>query len=211
MLHVMRSVGILVVGLIGAFALIGAARAAPRAKGKVIRIERARGSAAIPRVCDVRGDTGGTCLGTQPVVGEIVTVLDENGVIAEVRIIEATAFSTGSTNNCQSLWSIKTESVKGDLASIPLRTIGVVDPEVDPRKGRMLPRDQFPPPPSGRSDEQVVVAIDRDGDRSSDIVLTQSQCDGASPVPGGSCIDEWARVNGRMVRVQQTNFATCGF
>lgn len=38
------------------------------------------------------------------------------------------------------------------------------------------------------------VAVDRDGDRTADIVLTQNACDGAGPVPGGSCIDEWARV-----------------
>jgi hypothetical protein len=195
--------------LVGAIAL--PATGAPRVRGKVVRIERARGTAATPRVCDVRADKGGTCLGSEPVIGEVVTVLDETGVIAEVRIVEAAAFSTGGTNPCLSLWNIKTEVVRGDLASIPMRTIGIVDPEVHPRKGKMLPKEQFPSPPSGRSDEQVVVAVDRDGDRTADILLTQNQCDGTSPIPGGSCIDEWARVGGRMIRVQQTNFATCGF
>ncbi len=121
-------------------------------------------------------------------------MLDENGVIAEVRITEAAAFSTGGSNACQSLWNIKTEIARGDLASIPLRTTGVVDPEVHLRKGRMMPKEQFPQLPSGCSNEQVVVAVDRDGDRTADIVLTQNASDGASPVPGGSCIDEWARV-----------------
>jgi hypothetical protein len=195
--------------VVGAFA--PPATGAPRAKGKVVRVERQRGTAVTPRVCDVRADKAGTCLGPEPALGELITVLDENGVIAEVRITEAVAFSTGGTNACQSLWNIKTEIVRGDLASIPLRTIGVVDPEVHPRKGRMMPKEQFPAPPSGRNDEQVVVAVDRDGDRTADIVLTQNTCDGVSPVPGGSCIDEWARINGRLVKVQQTNFATCGF
>jgi len=195
--------------LVGAFAL--PATAAPRPKGKVVRIERQRGTAVTPRVCDVRADKAGTCLGPEPTIGELITVLDETGVIAEVRISEATAFSTGGNNACQSLWNIKTEVVRGDLTSIPMRTIGVVDPEVHPRKGRMMPKEQFPPPPSGRNDEQVVVAVDRDGDRTADIVLTQNACEGTGSVPGGSCIDEWARVNGRLVKVQQTNFATCGF
>jgi len=195
--------------VVGAFAL--SAAAAPRAKGKVVRVERQRGTAVTPRVCDVRADKAGTCLGPEPQIGEVIIVLDENGVIAEARITEAVAFSTGGSNACQSLWNIKTEVVRGDLTTIPLRTIGVVDPEVHPRKGRMLPKEQFPPPPSGRSDEQVVVAVDRDGDRTADIVLTQNSCDGSSAVQGGSCIDEWARVNGRLIKVQQTNFATCGF
>lgn len=195
--------------VVGALAV--PATGAPRARGKVVRVERPRGTAVMPRVCDVRADRAGTCLGPEPALGELITVLDETGVIAEVRITEATAFSTSGASACQSLWNIKTEVVRGDLTSIPLRTIGVVDPDVHPRKGRMLPKEQFPQPPSGRSDEQVVVAVDRDGDGEADIVLTQTTCDGSGLVPGGSCIDEWARVNGRLVNVQQTNFASCGF
>ncbi len=187
------------------------AMGAPRARGKVVRVERQRGTAVTPRVCDVRADRAGTCLGPEPTLGELITVLDENGVVAEVRITEATAFSTSGSNACQSLWNIKTEIVRGDLATIPMRTIGVVDSDVHPRKGRMLPKEQFPQPPSGRSDEQVVVAVDRDGDREADIVLTQNTCDVSGAGASGSCIDEWARVNGRLVKVQQTNFASCGF
>jgi hypothetical protein len=199
--------------LVGAMVLpaVAAPRAKGKGKGRVVRVERARGSAVTPRVCDVRADKAGTCIGTEPSIGELVTVLDENGVIAEVRITEATPFSTGGTASCTSLWNIKSEVVRGDMSAIPLRTIGVVDPEIHPRKGRMLGRDQFPASPSGRNDEQVVVAVDRDGDREADIVLTQTACDSSSGLPGGSCLDEWARVNGHMVRVQQTNFAVCGF
>jgi hypothetical protein len=138
-------------------------------------------------------------------------VLDEQGVIAEVRITEALAFATGASASCQSLWNIRTELIRGDLGTLPVRTIGIVDPEIHPRRARMLPKEQFPPSPSGRIDEQVVVAVDRDGDRAADLVLTQSLCDGVTPIPGGSCIDEYALINGRMLRVQQTNFASCGF
>ena len=196
--------------VVGATALIGMrAFAGPRAKGKVVRVERSRGTAAIPRVCDIRGDRSGTCLGSEPMVGEIVSVLDETGVLAEVRITEATAFATG-VGTCTSLWNIKTDVVRGDVSSIPLRTIGVVDPQIHPRRGRNLTREQFPPSPSGRPDDQVVIAVDRDGDGAADILMTQTACDGAG-ASSGSCLDEYANMNGRMVRVHQTNFATCGF
>jgi len=196
--------------VVGATALIGMrALAAPRAKGRVIRVERSRGTAAVPRVCDIRGDRSGTCIGTEPLVGEIVSVLDESGVLAEVKITEATPFATGA-GSCTSLWNIKTDLVRGDVSSIPIRTIGIVDPQIHPRRGRNLAREQFPPPPSGRADDQVVVAVDRDGDRVADIVLTQSACEGSS-APTGTCLDEYANMNGRMVRVHQTNFASCGF
>ncbi len=196
--------------LAGATALIGMrAFAAPRAKGRVVRVERSRGTAAIPRVCDIRADYSGTCIGTEPMVGEIVHVIDETGVLAEARITETTPFASG-VGTCTSLWNIKTHPVRGDVSSVPLRTIGVVDPQIHPRRGRNLPREQFPPSPSGRPDDIVVMAVDRDGNGTADIVLAQTACDGAS-ASAGSCIDEYANMNGRMVRVHQTNFASCGF
>jgi hypothetical protein len=51
------------------------------------------------------------------------------------------------------------------------------------------------------------VGFDRDGDHIADIILSQSSCDGS----GSMCIEEWLRVEGRMVRVHQVNFQTCGF
>ena len=53
----------------------------------------------------------------------------------------------------------------------------MIDPEVDPRNARMLVKDQFPTAPSGRGDDQVVVAIDDDGDGTADLVFVQYQCD----------------------------------
>ena len=200
--------------LVGAIAL--PAHAAPRPKGKVVRVERARGAVVIPRVCDMQADKSGMCLGTQPLVGEMVMVLDETGVIAQARIVDVSSFATGIGASlpagCNSLWRIKTEVVVGDLSTIPMRTIGVVDPEVHPRKARMYAQASMPPHPNGSSNEKVLAAIDRNGDGNADILLTQTACDdGAGQATTGMCVDEWARVGGKMAKVQQTNFSTCGF
>jgi hypothetical protein len=188
---------------------VAPATAAPRVRGKVVRVERERRNKAAPRICDVRGDRSGTCLGSQPQVGDVVSVLDENGVIADALIIEITPFSAGGqSSNCDSMWNIRTEVVRGDLAGMTSRTIGLVDADLHPQHAHLLPRDQFPPAPTGRDDETVMVAVDRDGDRTPDLMLTQSTCDAS--LGGGMCIDQWARIDGRFKRVQQTNFASCG-
>jgi len=179
-------------------------------EGKVVRVERNRGTTTIPRVCDVRPSGAGTCIGSEPVPGEIIVVLDETGMIAQVRILEATGYSTGGPIACDSLWAIKTELVRGDLSTIALRAIGVVDPEVQPKKARVLGKDRYPTSPSGKVDEHVVVAVDRDGDREPDIVLTQSSCDGSGSFVGGACVDQYSRLGGRLVRIQHSSFANCG-
>jgi hypothetical protein len=201
----------LAVVLVGA--AISAAAAAPRppAKGKVVRVERHRASNAPPRVCEIHSDGGGVCFGAEPVVGDVVMVMDENGVIAETKITEATAFSTGANNNqvCNALWNVKSDLLRGDLTNVTSRNFGVVDAEIHPQKGRVL-KEQLPPSPSGEASDVVMIAVDRDGDRNADIIVVQSNCDGLAPGGGGACLDSWARVKGRMIRVQQTNFATCG-
>lgn len=197
---------VLTVVLVGAVA--SAAVAAPRPHGKVVRVERQRASSAAPRICEVHVDGSGVCFGAQPMVGDLVMVMDENGVIAETKVSEALAFQTSSTMTCNALWNIKSDLVRGDLANVSSRNFGVVDPEIHPRKGHTLSKDLFPPSPSGDAADIVMIAVDRDGDRSADIIVTQSNCDNTGA--GGTCLDAWTRQKGRMVRVQQTNFATCG-
>lgn len=189
-------------------ALMASAAAAPRAKGKVVRVERHRGSSVLPRICDVQNDRTGNCFGEEPKTGDLITLVDENGITGEVRITEVIAFSLAGRNSkgCDGLWSIKHELLRGDLSTVSGRTMGVIDPGMHPRNGRMIPKEQLQPP-SGRSDEVPAIGFDRDGDRVADIILSQSSCDGS----GSMCIEEWLRVEGRMVRVHQVNFQTCGF
>jgi len=38
-----------------------------------------------PRVCDVRADKAGTCLGPEPQIGELITVLEVKGRLIKVQ------------------------------------------------------------------------------------------------------------------------------
>lgn len=204
----MRAVAAVLVG--AAFSVaVAAPRPQTKGKGKVVRVERQRSSIAPPRVCEIQIDGSGICFGAEPIAGDLVMVMDENGVVAETKITEATPFSTGGTQICNALWNVKSELVRGDLAQVSSRNFGVVDAEIHPQKGRVLPKDQVQSP-SGDTSDNVMIVIDRDGDRTPDIVVVQSNCDGTNAMGGGACLDSWARVKGRLIRVQQTNFATCG-
>jgi hypothetical protein len=192
--------------------VVSTAAAAPRPHGKVVRVERQRSTSSPPRTCEIHTDGAGVCFGAEPLVGDLVMVMDENGVIAETKVVEAKPFSTGAGSNqvCTALWNVKSELLRGDLAAVSSRNFGFVDPEIQPRKGRIFAKDQFPPSPSGDPNDVVMIVMDRDGDRTPDVVIVQSNCDGTNAGGGGACLDAWSRVKGRMVRVQQTNFATCG-
>ena len=195
--------------VVAAAALIALpADATPRPKGKVVRVERRRASNVIPRICDVQGDKTGNCFGAEPKLGDLITLLDDSGIIGEARIIEVQPFSLAGrgSKGCDGLWSVRTELLRGDLTNSLGRTMGVVDPAMHPRLGKLIPKEQLSPP-SGRSDEVPAIGFDRDGDRTPDIILSQSTCDGQ----GSMCIEEWLRVEGRMVKVHQINFQTCGF
>jgi hypothetical protein len=184
------------------------ASAAPRAKGKVVRVERARTTAVAPRICLVQSEDSGMCFGRQPGIGERVIVMDETAVIAEARITGAGLFNLGRSTRCDSVWKIDVQLVRGTLDSSRGGVLGVVDPLIadGERKARMFAHSQLPSHPAGSSSDKVVVAIDRDGDNSEDIVLTQTTCDGGSVM----CFDEWARVGNRFSRVAQLNLASCG-
>lgn len=195
--------------VVAAAALCAVADAQPRPKGKVVRVERHRASNVTPRICDVQADKTGNCFGEEPKIGDVITLLDDSGIIGEARIIEVQAFALAGrgSKGCDGLWSVRTELVRGDLTATVGRTMGVVDPAMHPRLGKLVPKEQLQSP-SGRPDEQPAIGFDRDGDRTPDIILSQSTCDGQ----GSMCIEEWVRGNdGRMVRVHQVNFQTCGF
>lgn len=188
---------------VGLAVMLSATAAAAGPSGRVVRVERSSARVA-PRLCEVHADTG-NCVGDEPRVGQIVTVLDEHRVIAEVRIVEVTSSPT-----CPMLWTVKTRTLHGTAADSD--AIGVIDPSLDPGRARVLERSRMPPSPSGAGDEEVWRAIDRDGDGTADILITRFGCDAAGrPVPGGtaSCIDIWARTGARMTRTTQLNFALC--
>jgi len=178
--------------------------------GRVVRVIRAgdaRGAA--PRLCDIRGDSG-TCIGEQPRNGQHVLVLDEHRVVAEVQIVEATS----SIASCQSVWTVKTRPVHGVASDSD--GIGVIDLRLDPSRARVLEKARNPASPSGHPGDEVLRAVDRDGDGIADILITRYSCDVSgkpSAGPSSSCIDIWARTSaqsgGKLVRASQLNFAPC--
>ncbi|HEU4732881.1 MAG TPA: hypothetical protein VFT22_33530 [Kofleriaceae bacterium] len=175
------------------------------AGGRVVRIERTGGSDVAPRLCELRGDAG-TCVGDEPRPGQIVTVLDEHHVVAEVQILEETSAAAG----CPNLWTVKTRTVRGSIADSD--GIGMIDPGINPARAHTLDRGHLPASPGGVPGEEVWRAVDRDGDGTADVVLTHYNCDAAGKwVSGGGayCIDVWARMRTRMVRTTQLNFAQC--
>lgn len=179
--------------------------AAAEPSGRVVRVERSGSSRIPPRLCEVHADTG-NCVGEQPRAGQIIAVLDEHRVAAEVQILEATRFSP----SCPMLWTVKTRLLRGAPAESD--GIGVIDPGLDLARAHLINRTQLPSSPSGMPDDEVWRAIDRDGDGAADILITRYGCDSAGrPASAGStfCVDLWARTGARMTRTTQLNFALC--
>lgn len=190
--------------LVAVLALWSAAAAAGPS-GRVVRVERSGASRVAPRLCDIHGDTG-NCVGDEPRPGQVVVLLDERRVVAEVEIVDAASFSTG----CPMLWSVKTRALRG--ASGDSDGVGVIDAGIDPARAHLIERSRAPVSPSGSPDDEVWRAIDRDGDGAADIVITRYNCDATGrPTAGGgtSCIDLWARTGMRMTRTTQLNFRLC--
>lgn len=186
----------------------GSAAAAPN--GRVVRVVRAGDSrSTAPRLCDIRGDSG-TCIGEQPRSGQHVMVLDEHRVVAEVQIVEASTMIA----SCQSVWTVKTRPIHG--VATDSDGIGVIDLRLDPSRARVLEKARNPASPSGHPGDEVLRAVDRDGDGIADILITRYSCDVSgkpSAAPSPSCIDIWARTGaqsgGKLVRASQLNFAPC--
>ena len=186
---------------------LGAATALAGPSGRVVRVERAGGGGASPRLCEIRGDTG-TCLGDEPHAGQAVIVLDDHHVVAEVQILEASPLVA----SCPTLWTVKTRTVHGPPAEH--EGMGVIDPGVNLSRARVIDRERVPGSPSGQPGEEVWRAVDRDGDGAADIVVTRYSCDASGKVlSSGSayCIDVWTRLGARMVRTTQLNFGQCNF
>lgn len=194
--------------------LVGAtaspAAGAPR--GRVVRVERSP-AVVVPRICAMGGGGAGQnmCFG-EPREGDRIVVID----LAERRVrgdfvIESVAEATdlASINVCI---SSGVRSVRGSYASGVEEgghVIGLRGARLDRRIARVLANVD---PPSGRTDEQVELAIDADGNGSADLLLTQYVCDpNGAPASGGEgrCLDTYLAQRGVMRRVQQDILRAC--
>jgi len=193
--------------LVSALAL--SAEAAPRSKGKVVRVERRRGVTAIPRLCVVMDDSKALCFGAEPQANEMITVLDQTGVIGEARIVAATTFPGGVVLTCKVVWPITVAVVRGDLTKVQGQAVGVIDGDLDPRRARLFSEDALPASPMGTS-EKVVLAIDGNADGAADLEFTEYRCNGAQ-AGHGKCFAEWMRHGGQLTRVLDLDLSACGF
>jgi hypothetical protein len=172
--------------------------------GRVVRVERTAGNQSLaPRICDLRAESG-TCLGDEPRPGQTVAILDERRVVAEVQILEATSFVT----SCANLWTVRVHAPRGTSWG---DGVGVIDPALHPSRARIVDKSHIAAP-SGVPGEEVVRAIDRDGDGTADLLITRYGCDSSGrPTAGVTtfCIEVWTRSQNRMMRRSQINLAQC--
>ena len=196
-MHMLRFTGALLVGAVLALT----ASAAPR--GRVVRVERPRTCAPVtPVICfEIRPDGGATCLGPQPKDGDIIVVLDETAVFAEVKVDSATK---APGVNCDVVWKVNGTVLKGDVSSGKRsKTMGLIDNCVDRQAARRLPEDKIVKP---TADTRVEIGFDRDGDGQADMLVAQGTCPGA----GTECIEYWSRRSKGLERVWSTSLRACG-
>jgi hypothetical protein len=175
--------------------------------GKVVRVERARTKkTASPILCEVKPDLSGQCIGGKPAEGDVVSVVNGQKIVAEVRILTMTPASP----QCDAMWHIKTAKLSGDLTSGRHQEIvGVVDTELEAR-GKYVkdPTENRNQIPNADPSTKAMMGIDRDGNGSSDIVLTWARCPGTG-TGGTECLEIWSRRDRTMVRTWTANLTTC--
>lgn len=177
-------------------------------EGRVVRIERQRIKQTAPILCEVKENLTGTCVGGDPQRGDMIAVVDEKRLLAEVRIESA----KGSTN-CPTVYEIKVELVRGAL-SRRSRAIGFVDPATDVRAARYVSDEKEMTIPNADPDTKSFAGIDRNGDGSADIVLAFARCPGVASTAGSSgieCLEIWAKQPNakQMTKTWHANLRNC--
>jgi hypothetical protein len=184
--------------------LLGAAFATPR-PGRVVRVERRpRSGTAAPRSCEhIEGDSW-ICRGARPLPGEIISVVAPEGIAAEVRIAEV-----GEVPTCRVAWRVRGRTLRGDITADP--SAAVIDPSLDPRASRLMAPGAVTRSPSGRADDDVDWAIDRNGDGHEDLVATSYVCDdtGKPDINGSQCFDLWSNSGFEMRQAHPTVLPGC--
>jgi hypothetical protein len=168
--------------------------------GKVVRVERrVRAPAASPRVCQMTASGAGRCVGHElPRIGEVVVVMDQTRIVAELVI--KTVHETSAT--CRNVWAVETAITRG---AVQPGSLGLVA-DGDLHAARMLEAAGISPPTPG---DRVVAAIDRDGDSREDIVITGSSCDPNNPSADWACIDVWSDAGDGMQRRERVRIKDC--
>jgi hypothetical protein len=196
-------------------ALATATLAGPRS-GKVVRVAReSRGLAASLRFCTLEssgfGQPNGKCYGPAPQVGDVVTALGEDRVVAVVRLTSVTPSADPACPDSGE-WAVAGNQLSG--LSAYATTSAVIGLQLDPHTARLATGAQVN---TGRQAgvDAVAMAIDANGDGNADYAFVAFQCDdGGSPTPPAAATSymclEWYMLTGRTTeRVRQDRSRLC--
>lgn len=185
------------------------ASAGPR--GRVVRIERPRAAAAIPRMCMTIFDDRMICLG-KPAVDERVELFDaERGKPVGVLEVDSAADFNGfraCPGQPSIVFEVKGTIISGDpsLLDGSRHIVGVRGAQVD-STSRLLKRQASP---SGLTDRQVEMAIDYDADGTTDFVIEHYTCgDRAGARSATTCFDTWVERHGKLTLVDSMRLQVC--
>ena len=181
--------------------------------GKVVRVERPRaGGRASPRLCQLTPrELRGQCFGRGPQVGELAQVIDDGGVLAQLRVsmVRETRDPCGNV----SLWDVAYEVVRGDPGTrSSYLMLAVFDLPLGPR-ARLLTNPGDLVAPGGPTWAQTWSALDLDGDADADFALVGYTCDReGTPQPGAReafCAEYWRSDGGSWTRLRVDVTAVC--
>ena len=188
--------------------LIAVPAVASARDGKVVRVERPFVKSGPIRICEISRDASGLCIGERAKPDDIIVVVDETQVLAEVRVVDVT--NQGGTS-CDAIWKFRGELLRGDVSGVSwARALGVIDSRLDRRSAHKLTEDKLPAAPS--SEEHVIGAVARGSGPEPDIELTQYTCDAnAQPTAQGGdvCFRLWSREGGGWKPQRETLVSSC--
>jgi hypothetical protein len=159
---------------------------------------------AVPRWCSIAKDGTGLCSGPSLDVDELVSFFDDHHCVAEVRVVDV------RDPKCDLAWRFSWVAERGNVAKAS-GPAAISDPRIDFRKSKVVPFDRLRSP-SGRATDQVIYAVDRDGDGREDVMFTRFYCDDdgtPNPRATGQCHEIWNREGARMRRAYPTLLPGC--
>lgn len=201
------ALGVLLVGALAPASAIADARTG----GRVVRVERVRPAATIPRMCMAISADRMICLG-KPAPDERVDLFDtEKGKrVGQLKVEAASDFVgfRGCPGHAPVVFEVRGSLVSGtpDLLDGSRQVVGLRHAAVD-SSSRLVKRQ---PSPSGKPDRQVEMAVDFEGDGTTDFVLEHYTCgDRASARMATTCFDTYVERRGKLELVQSERLQIC--
>ena len=189
--------------------LVAAASAAPRRKGKVVRIARTEPAVSTSlRFCQLHDLDVGTCP-REVRVGEVGWVLDADGTYGQASITEASPFVDAC--GTPTTWNVTIDMSQLTRRDYSYSALLVLDHPLSDAS-RLLPTSQAPP--AGRPGELVSQVLDDDGDGQGDVMITAFPCDERGRPAQGfaithTCTDYWLEVRDAWRHARTDAVATC--